>query len=74
MGQSLLRRGACITKKSVLLQSGTVITNWGKSYYKVGQVIYYKVDQSLLQSGVGIIKWSSFEATITEKANTPSPH
>ena len=27
------------------------ITKWGKSYYKVGQVIYYKVGQSLLQTG-----------------------
>ena len=55
MGQSLLNRGTCVTKKSALLHSGTGITNWSKSYYKVGQVIYYKVGQSFLQSGVGVI-------------------
>ena len=33
---------------------------WGKSYYKVEQVVYYKVGQSLLQSGVGIIRWDNF--------------
>ena len=60
MGQLLLHRGSCITKRSALLQIGTGITNWGKSYYKVGQVIYYKVGQSLLQSGVGIIKWGNY--------------
>ena len=26
----------------------------------MGQVIYYKVGQSLLQSGVGIIKWGNY--------------
>ena len=35
---------------------------WGKSCYKVEQVIYYKVGQSLLQSGVGIIRWGNFIA------------
>ena len=54
MGQSLLHRGACITKKTALLKTGTSITNWGKGYYKVGQVIQYKVRQSLLQRMVGI--------------------
>ena len=41
-----------------------------KSYYKVGQVIYFKVGQSLLQGGVGITKGQVLEsgATITEKA------
>ena len=62
MGQSLLHRGSCITKKAALLQSGTDITNWGRSYYKVGQVIHYNVGQSLLQSVVGIIKWGNFIA------------
>ena len=62
MGQSLLNRGHVLQIKSALLQSGTGITNWGKSYYKVGQIIYYKVGQSLLQSGVGIIKWCNFIA------------
>ena len=56
MGQSLLHRGTCITKKSAVLQSGTGITNWGKSYYKVGQL--------LLQSGVGIIKFGKFIAKL----------
>ena len=47
-GQSLLNRGACITKKSV----GQVLQiNRCKNYYKVGLVVYYKVGQSLLQSG-----------------------
>ena len=41
-----------------------------KSYYKVGQVIYFKVGQSLLQGGVGITKGQVLESgtTITEKA------
>ena len=41
-----------------------------KSYCKVGQVIYFKVGQSLLQGGVGITKGQVLEsgATITEKA------
>ena len=55
MGQSLLHRGTCITKKTTLLQTGTSITNWGKGYYKVGHVIQYKVRQWLLQSMVGIM-------------------
>ena len=60
MGQSLLHRGACITKNAALLSTGTSITNWGKGYYKVGLVIQYKVCQSLLQSMVGIMKWSNY--------------
>ena len=39
----------------------------------MGQVIYFKVRQSLLQSGVGIIKWATLlqsAVTITEKAST----
>ena len=55
MGQSLLHRGACFIKKTALLQTGTSITNWGKGYNKVGQVIQYKLRQSLLQSMVGIM-------------------
>ena len=55
MEQSLLHRGVCITKKTALLQTGTSITNWSKGYYKVGQVIQYKVCQSLLQRMVGIM-------------------
>ena len=62
MGQSLLHRGSCITKKTALLQSGTYITNWDSRYYKVGQVIHYNVGQSLLQSMVSIIKWGNFIA------------
>ena len=58
----LLNRGACISKRSALLHRGAGITNWGENYYKVGQIVYYKVGQSLLQSGVGIIKWDNFVA------------
>ena len=75
MEQSLLHRGSCITKKAALLQTGTSITNWGKGYYKVGQVIHYKVCQSLLQSMVGIMSEVTLlqsGATITGKASTPS--
>ena len=49
-----------ITKKAALLQNGAGITSWAKSFYKVGQLIYYKVGQSLLPSRVGIIKWGKF--------------
>ena len=55
MGQSLLHRVACITKKTALLETGASITNWGKDFYKVGQVIQYKLRQSLLQRMVGIM-------------------
>ena len=75
MGQTLLHRGACITKKTALLQTGTSITNWGKGYYKVGQVIQYKVRQSLLQSMVGIMSKVTLlqsGATITKKTSTSS--
>ena len=75
MGQSLLHRAACITKKATLLSTGTSIRNWGKGYYKVGLVIQYKVCQSLLQSMVGImIKVNLLQsgATITEKTCTSS--
>ena len=77
MGQSLLQRGACITKKATLLSTGTSITNWGKGYYKVGLVIQYKVCQSLLQSMVGIMSKVTLlqsGATITEKTSTSSWH
>ena len=62
VGQLLIHRGACITKMAVLIQYGAGITNWGKSYYKVGKLIYYKVGHSLLPSEVGIIKWDNFIA------------
>ena len=48
VGQSLLHRGGMYNKKD------RFITKWerhyksGKSYYKVGQIIYYKLGQSLL--------------------------
>ena len=77
MGQSLLHRGACITKKATLLSTGTSIRNWGKGYYKVGLVIQYKVCQSLLQSMVGIMSKVALlqsGATITEKTSTSSWH
>ena len=35
-------------------------TDWGKSYYKMGQAIYYKVGQSLLQSWAGIATWGKY--------------
>ena len=46
-----------------LLQSGVAITKRGKYYYKVEQVIYYKVGQSLLQGGAGSTKWDNFIKT-----------
>ena len=75
MGQSLLHRGASITKKAALLSTGTSTRNWGKGYYKVGLVIQYKVCQSLLQSMVGVISKVTLlqsGATITEKTSTSS--
>ena len=67
MGQSLLHRRACITKKPAVLQRGTVlqngaraITKWVNRYCKVGWVLLSL--ESLLQS----------RTTITEKASTPS--
>ena len=53
MGQSLLHRGASITKSATLLQTGTGIRNWRN---------HYKVSQSLLQKVVGIIKCGNFIA------------
>ena len=55
---------ACIKKGQLYCKVGQ--TNWGKSYYKVGQVIYYKVGQSLLQNGAGITKWCKY---ITKRGN-----
>ena len=75
LGQILLHRGACITKKAALLPTGTSITNWSKCYYKVGLVIQYKVRQLLLQSMVGIMSKVTLlqsGATIIEKTSTSS--
>ena len=47
--------------------SPIVITKLGKGYYKVEQVIYYKLGQSLLQNVAGITKWRNF---ITKRAGT----
>ena len=33
------------------------ITNWDKCYYKLGQFIYYKMGQALLQIGAAITNW-----------------
>ena len=51
-------------------------TKWDR-YYKLGQELLQsgagnllQREQSLLQIGVGITKWSSFGATIAEKAST----
>ena len=75
--QSLLYRRACITEKAAWLQSGTGITNWGKSYHEVQQVIHYKVGQSLLESVAGVIMYNNFIAkwtNITKKTSTSSWH
>ena len=37
--------GHVLQKKAALLQTGASITNWGKSYYKIGLVIQYIVRQ-----------------------------
>ena len=55
---------ACIKKGQLYCNVGQ--TNWGKYYYKVGYVIFYKVGQSLLQSGAGITKWGKY---ITKSGN-----
>ena len=62
-----------MTEKVALLQSGPGITNWGKSFRKVQQVINYKVGQSLLQNVVGLLSRTTLlqsGTTITEKAST----
>ena len=38
----IITQRACITEKAALLQSGPNITNWGKSFHKVHQVIITK--------------------------------
>ena len=66
MGQSLLHRGACFIKKTALLQTGTSITNWGKGYYKVGQVIQYSASIIIAkygryyEYGNFIVKWGNY--------------
>ena len=37
-----------------------LISDWGMSYYKLGEVIYYKVRQLLLQNETGISNWDNF--------------
>ena len=59
VGQSLLHLGACITKKALYYKVEQVL-QIGARTIKVGQVIYYKMSQSLLPSGVGIVKWGNF--------------
>ena len=51
-----------------------VITKWGKGCYYVGQVVYYKVGQSLLQitiaflqSGPGIARWNHLQTKLQAK-------
>ena len=86
----LLQRGASLITKHhsyALLQRGKryykveqLIRKWGNHYYTEGHVLqksplYYKVGQSLLQCGVGTIKWGNFIVkweTITEKTSTSS--
>ena len=57
MWQSLLHRGACITKSP-----WDRYYRLGQELWQSGQVIFYKVGQLLLQSGIGIIKWGNFIA------------
>ena len=64
LGQSLLQTGVGISwwgnhyYKSKQLRA---ITKWGKSCYKKGQITYYKLGWSLLQSGgVTTAKWGTF--------------
>ena len=49
---------ACFKKGQLYCKVGKA--KWDKCYYKVGLAIYYKVGQSLLQSGVGITKWGKY--------------
>ena len=64
LGQALLQIGAAsfyYKLGQVLLQIGAAffITNWGKCYYKLGQLNYYKSGQ-LLQIRVTVItNWGS---------------
>ena len=37
-----------------------IVTNWGKSYYKMGSFLFYKKGQVILQSRVGIKEWRNF--------------
>ena len=57
MGQSLLHRRACITKSP-----WDRYFKLGQELWQSGQVIFCKVGQLLLQSGIGIIKWGNFIA------------
>ena len=64
MGQ-MLQSGAIINTMRAYIKKEQLCckvgqTDWGKCYYKVGQVIYYKVDQSSLQSGAGITNWGKY--------------
>ena len=72
VGHSVLQTGQVLQSDGTLLQSGAgirnwgkhcyklwqlgVITKWGKSWYKVVQVIYSNAGKSLLQSGAVISK------------------
>ena len=59
-GNHYYTEGHILQKKASFLQSEAGITNWGNWYYKVGQLIYYKVRQISLESEVDINKWGSF--------------
>ena len=48
LGNFLLPTGASVITKLGQLH---FITNWGKYYYKLGQLFYYKLGQVLLQIG-----------------------
>lgn len=59
--RNLLKSGAIVTTSAVgIAKWGSFVTKWGKNYYKVGQIIYYIVGQSLLERGVDTTKWENF--------------
>ena len=59
--RNLLKSGAIVTTSAVgIAKWGSFVTKGGKNYYKVGQIICYKIGQSLLQSGAGIKMWKRY--------------
>ena len=41
-----------------------IVTKWGKCCYKMGSFLFYKMEQVLLQSKVGITEWHNFYCKI----------
>ena len=58
----LLQNGASI----IIKQGSFALLQSDKRNFKMEQLIYYKVGQSLLQSGAGITKWGKY---ITKRSN-----